>query len=1127
MAITPKFNATIDADISKFMKKAATVNKTIQKMASEVIVDIGANITDFMANATTVERQIENLDRGTEVTIRGDVSNLQQAIAEANAGLAGLDDDSTININGNSSNFDNAVRGVNRQTNTLSRRITEAQIGADIGQFENRMVEVVRALADADDTVTPRIEADINSFMRDISDVQDRMRQVARSTASPEVEADIAGFMAQMASVESQLDLVTRTHDVNIRADTGSASARISALWLQVRALTARDFVVGIRARWANYQAVMGAMAAFSRNFGEIIGMTARGIGIFISPAIVPIVASLVGLLGQLGPMLGVIMGSTFALATSFGAAGIGAAGFAAVAIPSIGKVVKTSKELKDIEEKIAAATTWKERNKLMKEQSSILDGMSKAQITAGDALNKFKDNYSNLVKDMEKPVLESFASGLTGVTGILDLARPMIENVTDSVKNLMDSLNASLEATDVKDFFKFLGDFAGPALETIGKAVGNFTMGLFNMMNAFGPLATETQNSFLKMSESFRSWADGLSESEKFQSFVDYVSTNMPKVRSIFSDAIQGIINLFAGFSVSSSDMMSGLQDMMERFKEWSSTLAQNQGFQNFIDYIKTNGPVVVSVIGKIVEFIVRLGMAAAPIGSWMLSVASAVLGFTNSLIAAHPWIGKIVVVMTVMAGALLAAMPILVGLNALTDGFIATLIKMGAQALLQGARVAAGWLIAMGPIGWVTIAIAALAILIYKYWDEISAWTAKAWTAVSTAVTGAIDKIMAWVSEKFPALYTVIQAYMTMASEFLSTIWELIKGTFTNALAWLKALVTGDFQGMKDAASAQMELMSASISRIWSAIQAYIAKALPVIVNAVKTKFTEMAVATAVKMNEIKQKISAKWEEAKAATISKIASIVVSVATKFTEIVSKVRTKMTEAKTALANKWEEAKSATASKLANLVSSVYKFFSQVVTKVREKMTEAVTTLGAKVAEMPGKVLSYVSAMVSAGGNLIQGLIDGAVGMASSAIGAVKRIAGDMVDAALSFFKIKSPSRVFMEMGAYVSEGLAVGVKNKAKMAVSSVKRMASDMTSSFNPQLEMANMSASAQLNTSVSRADMGVVRHAFAAEVDSVEQNEPAIYVTNELVGDKILTTVNRGQARQSRLSDGFYGK
>ncbi|KAA0956627.1 hypothetical protein FQ085_11580 [Planococcus sp. ANT_H30] len=1048
MTITPRFNATIDADISKFMQKAATVNKTMQKMASEVIVDIGANISEFMTQAQRVQSTMADINNDSStVNINANTTDLQAAIAEARARLAELNSDTTININGDSSNFNNAANSVNRQTNSLSRRVTEARIKADIGGFESRMVKVARALAEAGETVTPAIELEIGEFSRDILQVQDRMREIARTTADPQVEADIGGFMAQMALVQAQLANVTETHDIDIRADTGNVTARLALLRLQLQSFAAQNFVVRMKAVWNDYQAVMGKMAAFSRNFGEMVGMTARGIGIFIAPAIVPVLASVVGLLGQLGPMLGVIAGSSFALLSSFGAAGIGVAGFAAVAVPSIGKVVETSKELEKLEEKLAKADTWKERNKIMQEQQAIMDGMSDAQVKAGESLNTFKDNYSKLVKSMETPVLEVFSTGLTAITGVLDLAKPMIENVTGSIKKMIDSFNANLEAADVKDFFNFLSTSAGPALEAIGGAVGNFTQGLFNMMAAFGPLSTETQNSFLKMSESFRSWTDGLSESEKFNQFVDYVSTNMPKIRSIFSDAIQGMINTFAAFGPSSATMMSGLQDMMERFKAWSAALGESQGFRSFIDYIQTNGPVVVSTIGEIVTFITNLGIAAAPIGQALLGMVNGILAFTNGLMEAHPWLGKVAVVMTSLTGIFLASMPVLVGLNALTDGFIATLIKMGGQALIQGARVAAGWLIAIGPIGWVTIAVAGLAVLIYKYWDEISAFTSKAWTAVSTAISNAVNNIMTYIQTNFPAIYRVIQTTMDSAKTIISTVWNAIKGTFSNVLAYLKALVNGDFSGMKDAVSRQMELMKSTISKIWDAVKSHFNKILPELKNIAQRKFAEMGVAVAQKMSEIKEKISAKWEEAKSATVSKLASLVSTAMTKFAEMVSKVAAKMSEVKTAIANKWEEAKSATASKLASLLSAAGTIFSNLVSKVREKMSEAVSTLGAKVAEMPGKVLSYVGAMVTAGGNLIQGLIDGAVGMASTAINSIKTIAGDMVDAALSYFKIKSPSRVFMEIGAFVGQGLALGVSNTKSLNEKVMNELGAVMT--------------------------------------------------------------------------------
>lgn len=344
--------------------------------------------------------------------------------------------------------------------------------------------------------------------------------------------------------------------------------------------------------------------------------------------------------------------------------------------------------------------------------------------------------------------------------------------------------------------------------------------------------------------------------------------------------------------------------------------------------------------------------------------------------------------------------------GMIATSAVFVAKWVFMGAQALLAAARMAAAWLIAMGPVGWVIATVVGLAILIIANWDKISAWTSTTWSKVSS-----------WISEK----------------------WSEIK------------------QNTSEAAS-----------NIW---------------NTVKEKFTS--------------------------------------------IVSSVQEKMSAAREAISSKWEEIKSAAASKLAQLVASVATFFSQLVSKVREKMSEAVSTLSSKVGEMPGKVLSFVGAMLSAGSDLVSGLINGIKNMAGAAIEAISGVVGGVISKAKSLLNINSPSRVFSEFGGFISEGLANGVSDKAKLAVDNVASMANAMTNAFNPQMELANMNASANLDTSVSRADMGVVRKSFAAEIDSGDDTQPAIYVTNELVGDKILTVVNRGQAKQSRLTDGFYGK
>lgn len=85
------------------------------------------------------------------------------------------------------------------------------------------------------------------------------------------------------------------------------------------------------------------------------------------------------------------------------------------------------------------------------------------------------------------------------------------------------------------------------------------------------------------------------------------------------------------------------------------------------------------------------------------------------------------------------LAALGYIAAHSAVVALTVAGWVLMGAQALLQAGRMAAAWLIAMGPIGIVIAAVAGLAILVIKNWDKIKKWTGKAWDWVADKVASA----------------------------------------------------------------------------------------------------------------------------------------------------------------------------------------------------------------------------------------------------------------------------------------------------------------------------------------------------------------------------------------------------
>src|SRR5699024_6280923 len=78
------------------------------------------------------------------------------------------------------------------------------------------------------------------------------------------------------------------------------------------------------------------------------------------------------------------------------------------------------------------------------------------------------------------------------------------------------------------------------------------------------------------------------------------------------------------------------------------------------FVDYIQTNGPTVVSLIGNIITTLVNLGIAMAPLGEKVLNVVNAVFEFMSSILSTNPVIGMIIGLITTLAGVFMMVAPL-----------------------------------------------------------------------------------------------------------------------------------------------------------------------------------------------------------------------------------------------------------------------------------------------------------------------------------------------------------------------------------------------------------------------------------------------------------------------------------
>lgn len=104
------------------------------------------------------------------------------------------------------------------------------------------------------------------------------------------------------------------------------------------------------------------------------------------------------------------------------------------------------------------------------------------------------------------------------------------------------------------------------------------------------------------------------------------------------------------------------------------------------------------------------------------------------------------------------------------------------GAKALVGAGRMAAAWVIGLGPIGWAIAAIALVVGVVIKYWDQISAATGRVWNWVSSKVSGAVSWIVGFVKNNWPLLLAIITGPLGLIVLAVSKNLGRIKGFFSS---------------------------------------------------------------------------------------------------------------------------------------------------------------------------------------------------------------------------------------------------------------------------------------------------------------------------------------------------------
>ncbi|GAA4120465.1 hypothetical protein GCM10022215_24120 [Nocardioides fonticola] len=185
-------------------------------------------------------------------------------------------------------------------------------------------------------------------------------------------------------------------------------------------------------------------------------------------------------------------------------------------------------------------------------------------------ALSDLVPELRDLRDAAAEEIFPDWTQSLTDVERLLPRVEGVVRSVAGAIGDIGANTAESLAGPEWRDFIRFTEQEARPTLLTIAGTLGSVAHGLAELWMATQPL-----------NDDFGTW----------------------------------------------------LQDSAAQFDGWASGLAQTQGFEDFVDYVRTTGPEVADTLGSIAVAGAKIVEAAAPLGGPVLKSLELVADVVGSI--------------------------------------------------------------------------------------------------------------------------------------------------------------------------------------------------------------------------------------------------------------------------------------------------------------------------------------------------------------------------------------------------------------------------------------------------------------------------------------------------------------
>lgn len=1145
-----KIKATIEASVAKFKRQIDSAVKSVQrfKRVADQTKDVELNADDKKLQKT-IKVAKKSLDafsnKKVKAKLDASIQDLQQKILESNFELDKLNSkEVTPEIKLQKQKLTKDIAEAEAKLSELEKKRVNIDINADNSKF-NRVLKVSKASLEALNRSKAKAILDVDNSVANskIKRTKEELKSIPNKTRS-RLDVDTRLSIPTIYAFKKSLDALPNKKTTKVDVDTNGLKKAYAYI------IKAND----------NFQRQMGNLANMFRVFGTVGSNMVGGLLTSSFSILIPVIASVVPVVFALLNAIKVLTGGVLALGGAVAIAGAGFVAFGAMAISAI-KILSdgtlqassATNEYKKALDGVKSAWT----DIIKQNQSAIFTTLANGLNTVKTAMQSLQPFFSGISRGMEEASqsvlkwaqnsgvasrffnmmnttgvsvfnkLLSAAGGFgDGLVNVFTQLAPLFQWSADWLDRLGQSFsNWANSAAGENSITRFI-EYTKTNLPIIGNIFKNVFAGINNLMNAFSGSSTGIFQSLKQMTAKFREWSEQVGQSQGFKDFVSYIQTNGPLIMQLIGNIARGLV----AFATAMAPIASAVLRVAVAITGWIANLfeahpatAQLVGviitlvgaFRFLIAPILAVMDFLGPLAARLVALVTKFGWAKT--GTLVLSKAMTSLKGPIKLVTAifQLLFGKIGLIRNAITG-LVTVFGILGGPITIVIGVIAALIAI--FVLLwnknEGFRnfIINAWnaiktfmvtvwnvLKTVASVVWnailkaITTAVSNVYNFIMIIWNQIVAYLQGLWNGIIAIATTVWNLLVTIITTVFTTIMTIVMTIWTAIWTFLSTIWNTIITIATTIWNLLVTVITTVFT----------TIMTIAMT-IWNAIWTFLQTLWNTIVTVATKVWNAITTTISTALQAAWSFISNIWNTIWSFLSGILTTIWNKVVSIFTQVVSTISDKMSQAWNFIVTKGMQWVSTITSTLINFVNRVIQGFVNVVNKVSQGMTNAVN-----------KVKSFVDDFVSAGADMIRGLMRGIGNMARDLAEKAASVAKGALNAAKRALGIHSPSREFMDVGMYSMLGFVKGIDNHSSKVIRNVSNVADKVVDAFQPTLNAPDISSITGNLSNLGGNINAQVQHTHSIETSP---NMKTVKVEFDVNNDALTSIVNGRNAKRN---------